>query len=234
MGRQAELQKRFYADFPAHEQEKVYAFATPSTMKPTQIKCAEGGVNQLPPWTEFQVSTAACRGPPRWAAFSHRCPAVFQGDIRLTPFYNAAECQKKVEEYVADINAKLHYLPTRGPCSKYAIKKADGEDFKGSIELEWNGEPFKGAPALFAACWMSLSMRMSPIGLPLVGRDCVQAGLPRLCRAEAGDEGGQGQCRALLDLWIPPACRRHAGGRIRRAGARKAAPSLLRVVSGPV
>ena len=68
-----------------------------------------------------------------------------QGDIRLTPFYNAAECQKKVEEYVADINAKLHYLPTRGPCSKYAIKKADGEDFKGSIELEWNGEPFKGA-----------------------------------------------------------------------------------------
>ena len=50
-----------------------------------------------------------------------------------------------MEEYVADINAKLHYLPTRGPCSKYAIKKADGEDFKGSIELEWNGEPFKGA-----------------------------------------------------------------------------------------
>ena len=133
-----------------------------------------------------------------------------------------------MEEYVADINAKLHYLPTRGPCSKYAIKKADGEDFKGSIELEWNGEPFKGAPALFAACWMS--MRLSPIGLRPVGRDCVQAGLPRLCRAEAGDEGGQGQCRALLDLRIPPARRRHAGGRIRRAGA----PSLLRVVSGPV
>ena len=69
----AELQKRFYADFPAHEQEKLYAFATPSTMKPTQIKCAEGGVNQLPPWVEFQ------------------------GDIRLTPFYNAADCQKSVE-----------------------------------------------------------------------------------------------------------------------------------------
>ena len=67
-------------------------------------------------------------------------------------------------------------------------------------------------------------MRLSPIGLRLVCRDCVQAGLPRLCRAEAGDEGGQGQCRALLDLRIPPACRRHAGGRIRRAGARKAAP----------
>jgi acetylornithine deacetylase len=116
----AELQKRFYSDFPAHEQEKVYAFATPSTMKPTQIKCAEGGVNQLPPWTEFQ------------------------GDIRLTPFYNAKECQKKVEEYVADINAKLEELPTRGPCSKYAITKADGEPFKGSIELSWNGEPFKG------------------------------------------------------------------------------------------
>jgi hypothetical protein len=33
-------------------------------MKPTQMKCSEGGINQLPAWAEIQ------------------------GDIRLTPFYN--------------------------------------------------------------------------------------------------------------------------------------------------
>ena len=90
----AAIQKRFYQDFPAHEQEQVYAFATPSTMKPTQIKIAEGGVNQLPPWVEIQ------------------------GDIRLTPFYNAAECQKTVERYVAELNEQIASgtsdLPTRG------------------------------------------------------------------------------------------------------------------------
>ena len=34
-----EIQSRFYRDFPPHEQEKVYGFATPSTMKPTQWSC---------------------------------------------------------------------------------------------------------------------------------------------------------------------------------------------------
>lgn len=34
-----EIQKRFYADFPPHEKEKVYKFATPSTMKPTKWSC---------------------------------------------------------------------------------------------------------------------------------------------------------------------------------------------------
>lgn len=34
-----EIQSRFYRDFPAHPKEKVYEFATPSTMKPTQWFC---------------------------------------------------------------------------------------------------------------------------------------------------------------------------------------------------
>jgi len=34
-----EIQSRFYRDFPPHPQEKVYGFATPSTMKPTQWSC---------------------------------------------------------------------------------------------------------------------------------------------------------------------------------------------------
>ena len=34
-----EIQTRFYNDFPAHEKEKLYKFATPSTMKPTKWSC---------------------------------------------------------------------------------------------------------------------------------------------------------------------------------------------------
>ena len=32
------IQKRFYQDYPPHPSETDYLFATPSTMKPTQIK----------------------------------------------------------------------------------------------------------------------------------------------------------------------------------------------------
>ena len=49
-------------------------------MKPTQIRCSEGSVNQLPPWTEIQ------------------------GDIRLTPFYEAETCLEKVKGYVEALN----------------------------------------------------------------------------------------------------------------------------------
>jgi len=33
------IQKQFYTGFPSHEKEKVYKFATPSTMKPTKWSC---------------------------------------------------------------------------------------------------------------------------------------------------------------------------------------------------
>ena len=60
----AYLQKKFYEDYSPHPKETEYKFATPSTMKPTQITCSEGSINQIPPWTEVK------------------------GDIRLTPFYD--------------------------------------------------------------------------------------------------------------------------------------------------
>eukprot|EP00897_Mesotaenium_endlicherianum_P008431 jgi/Mesen1/7616/ME000004S07886 len=44
----AEVQRRFYADFPAHPMEDKYGFATPSTMKPTQWSYPGGSVNQIP------------------------------------------------------------------------------------------------------------------------------------------------------------------------------------------
>jgi hypothetical protein len=36
------VQKRFFEDFPAHEQEPVYGFVTQSTLKATQISCTPG------------------------------------------------------------------------------------------------------------------------------------------------------------------------------------------------
>ena len=65
---------------PQHPDEKHYQFATPSTMKPTQIKCSEGSINQISAWTEIK------------------------GDIRLTPFYNIHDCMKKFEGYVQELN----------------------------------------------------------------------------------------------------------------------------------
>jgi len=47
-----EIQRRFYEDFPAHPQEEKYNFATPSTMKPTQVECSKGATNQIPAWTK--------------------------------------------------------------------------------------------------------------------------------------------------------------------------------------
>jgi acetylornithine deacetylase len=91
------VQTQFYKDFPAHADEERYKFSTPSTMKPTQMRCSEGSVNQVPPWTEIQ------------------------GDIRLTPFYEAETCLEKVEGYVETLNNDLSLLPTRGPCSKYTL-----------------------------------------------------------------------------------------------------------------
>eukprot|EP00731_Ephydatia_muelleri_P025862 Em0017g945a len=115
----AYLQKRFYEDFPPHPKETEYKFATPSTMKPTLIKCSEGSVNQIPPWTEVQ------------------------GDIRLTPFYNIDECVKKVEGYVKKINDDPTILPTRGPCSKYVIT-AEGVEYRAKLEFKLNGSPLRG------------------------------------------------------------------------------------------
>ncbi|KAL1515102.1 hypothetical protein AB1Y20_004165 [Prymnesium parvum] len=111
----AELQTRFYKDFPGTEKEEEYNFATPSTMKPTQVQCAVGSLNQLPPWVEVS------------------------GDIRLTPFYEVEDVRKAVEAYVADLNANITSLPTFGPCSKYEIEGA-----KGSLELSWGAGYMEG------------------------------------------------------------------------------------------
>ncbi len=92
------IQRRFYADFPAVKEEEEYSFATPSTMKPTQWDCHKNGLNQICPY------------------------CTVSGDIRVTPFYDTAVIKKAVEGYVADLNAGLEDIPTRGPVSKFILE----------------------------------------------------------------------------------------------------------------
>ena len=80
------IQNRFYTDYPAHPDEEKWNFDTASTMKPTQIECARGSINQIPPRCEIS------------------------GDIRLTPFYDVADVKAKVDGYVAEMNANLGTL----------------------------------------------------------------------------------------------------------------------------
>ena len=101
------IQDRFYADFPPHPDEAKWNFATPSTMKPTQMECARGSINQIPP--RLKIS----------------------GDIRLTPFYDVKEVKAKVDGYVKDLQDNLGSIPTRGPVSKYTLPDQDGK-----IEIE--------------------------------------------------------------------------------------------------
>lgn len=108
------VQKRFYEDYPAHEQDAKYGFATPSTMKPTQVECARGALNQIPPWT------------------------TMSGDIRLSPFYDTVKVMEAVNGYVKDINDGLEtVVPTRGPCSKYTLEGDDVDVKRGKVEITW-------------------------------------------------------------------------------------------------
>ncbi|XP_052209900.1 acetylornithine deacetylase [Diospyros lotus] len=111
-----EIQLQFYKDFPPHDQEQVYGFATPSTMKPTQWSYPGGGINQIP--KECTIS----------------------GDVRLTPFYNIADAMKKLQEHVDDLNANIEKLDVRGPVSKYVLPD---ENLVGRIEISFD-EAFSG------------------------------------------------------------------------------------------
>eukprot|EP00252_Welwitschia_mirabilis_P013968 TRINITY_DN30972_c0_g1_i1.p1 TRINITY_DN30972_c0_g1~~TRINITY_DN30972_c0_g1_i1.p1 ORF type:complete len:433 (+),score=88.49 TRINITY_DN30972_c0_g1_i1:206-1504(+) len=105
------IQKRFYEDFPAHPKERVYGFATPSTMKPTQWSYPGGGINQIP----------------------GECTVA--GDVRLTPFYSCDDVAKKLKEYVDDINENIEKLKSRGPVSKYVLPE---ENLRGRLTIEFD------------------------------------------------------------------------------------------------
>jgi len=107
------IQRRFYEDYPPHPMEEEYKYITPSTMKPTQVECAKGALNQQPAWT------------------------TMSGDIRLTPFYDPVEVMQRVTGYVDELNTNLDTIPTRGPCSKYTLEGDDVDFKRGTLTMEW-------------------------------------------------------------------------------------------------
>ena len=111
----SQLQDAFYSKFPATPQEAQYKFMTCSTMKPTQVKCATGSLNQLPAWVQIS------------------------GDIRATPFYDVAEIKAGLDGVVKEMNENITGLRTFGPHSKYEIA-----DARGSLELTWADEYLEG------------------------------------------------------------------------------------------
>ncbi|CAD7927450.1 unnamed protein product [Amoebophrya sp. A120] len=118
----SEIQRNFYKDFGPVSEQARYGFTVGSTMKPTQICCSEGSLNQIPPWCKIS------------------------GDIRLAPFYDILETMDRVEKYVEHINTNLESLQTRGPHSKYDISATapESEMQRGTVEISW-GQSKKNA-----------------------------------------------------------------------------------------
>lgn len=112
-----EIQLRFYKDFPPHEKEAEYRFATPSTMKPTQWFYPSGGVNQIP----------------------GECTVT--GDVRLTPFYDVKDVAKKVQLYVDYLNENITSLEGRGPVSKYILSDAN---MRGKLYVDFDDMKISG------------------------------------------------------------------------------------------
>eukprot|EP00455_Lapot_gusevi_P026648 TRINITY_DN280_c0_g1_i1.p1 TRINITY_DN280_c0_g1~~TRINITY_DN280_c0_g1_i1.p1 ORF type:complete len:434 (-),score=191.11 TRINITY_DN280_c0_g1_i1:127-1428(-) len=108
------IQDRFYQDYAYGEQERRYLFNVGSSLKPTQMRCAPGGLNQIPGW------------------------ATIEGDMRITPFHEVKDVMQKVEQYVREIDVAT--LPSFG----YSKFHLPDEALKGVLELEWLGEPNRG------------------------------------------------------------------------------------------
>jgi acetylornithine deacetylase len=109
----AYVQQKFFHDYPRDPREVDYNFAVPSSLKPTQISCSPGTLNQIP---------AHC---------------TVQGDVRLAPFYSCKDVKKSFQSYIDDINANPSIVEDpvhRGPHSKYVV--AD-ENLRGKLTLRW-------------------------------------------------------------------------------------------------
>jgi len=106
------LQSKFYEMFPPHPEEARYKFATPTTLKPTQLSSAAGSLNQIPP------------------------TASISGDIRLTPFHDVDVVVQSVNSIIADMNkdiSALENIKELGPSSRFHGVAG----VTPTVELEW-------------------------------------------------------------------------------------------------
>eukprot|EP00191_Tetraselmis_sp_GSL018_P003339 CAMPEP_0177609198 /NCGR_PEP_ID=MMETSP0419_2-20121207/18933_1 /TAXON_ID=582737 /ORGANISM="Tetraselmis sp., Strain GSL018" /LENGTH=437 /DNA_ID=CAMNT_0019104051 /DNA_START=132 /DNA_END=1446 /DNA_ORIENTATION=- len=114
----AELQRRFYKEYPASDNDRLYKFACSSSMKPTRWEAPPGTINIIP----GQCSIS--------------------GDVRLSPWYDCKDVIAKLKEWVEDINANIDKLPTRSPESRYDLRP--DIDCKGKLEIEFAEEYVNG------------------------------------------------------------------------------------------
>jgi len=146
------MQKRFHVDFPKKKEDDEYKFEAASSMKPTQIQCPPGGLNQIPP------------------------TCTISGDIRVTPFNPMSEICSKVEGYIKELNSDITKLESFG-YDKYELK---AENQKGTLEFKWLSKPSAGiAVNTKSPGYAALSTAMKEINkfspfaltgsLPLVG-----------------------------------------------------------------
>lgn len=106
----AYIQKKFYEKFPMNEKDKEYLFGCGSSLKPTQIKCPPGSLNQIP------------------------LTCTIEGDARLTPFTDHKEVLAYVENVVAEINNDPNgTLGTWG----YEGYILDDPKSQGKVEFKW-------------------------------------------------------------------------------------------------
>jgi acetylornithine deacetylase len=111
------IMEKYHKKYAAHPDEDKYNFMSPSTMKPTMWEQPPGSINQIP-------GTAS-----------------ISGDIRMTPFYNAEDAMKDVEQWVKELNDDITSLPGRGP--KYSYDLGEGKT-RGTLSVEWLDEPYHG------------------------------------------------------------------------------------------
>jgi acetylornithine deacetylase len=110
------LQQEFYRAFPQTERDLEYKFLIGSSMKPTQISCPPGSINQIP------------------------LTCTISGDIRLLPFYDARDVQALVERKVAELNENPNLVPHWG----YESYVLADEKKQASLTLKWLNEPSRG------------------------------------------------------------------------------------------
>lgn len=113
----AYIQKRFYETFPKGPKDFQYNFANGSTLKPTQIKCPVGSLNQIP------------------------LTCTISGDIRMNPFHDPKDVMPAVERFVAEINEDPNGKLEHWGYESYELKD---EKRLGTVSLKWLSEPARG------------------------------------------------------------------------------------------
>eukprot|EP00941_MAST-03F_sp_MAST-3F-sp1_P000699 g699.t1 len=93
-------------------------------MKPTQIRCPPGGLNQIP--SQMTIS----------------------GDVRLTPFYRMKDVNREMQKVVKQVNQdiKAGKLRQHHSSSKYCFRDIDGDGIEECGEVSLEFENWEHAP----------------------------------------------------------------------------------------